>query len=209
MLTIGFDIDSTINKAHYYDIIHGRELCKEMNFTPKENLNKCSVKEMFGFNDHLYNIYMDRYFPWNCKYNDVEAGYPELIRALKRNGHIVKIITARDDTYNSGNYTGEMMKADTINWLNEKGIIYDEIRFNCRDKSKACKDYNVDILNDDDPQHILNCVKNNIPVIIASQSYNEHLIGTPLTYYSHSPMDILNYLNTTNLLLDNKRKIFI
>ena len=52
---------------------------------PEENLNKCKVKEMFGLTDELYNEYMRRYFPWNCKYNEVEVGAAEAIRILRRN----------------------------------------------------------------------------------------------------------------------------
>ena len=194
-IRIGIDIDSTINKAHFFDIIHGREFCKDMNFQADENLNKCKVKEMFGFTDKLYNKYMERYFPWNCKYNEVEVGAAEAIRILRRNGNQINIITARDENYFNEHqwYTGKMMVHDTKEWFARNQIPYDNIFF-CPDKLKICKENEIDVMVDDDPENIIELSTNGIPVIIAGQSYNEYLAGEPNVWYCRNWVEILDIL---------------
>ena len=91
---IGIDIDGTINEAHKYDIIHGREFCMKYNFQPVEKFNNLSVKDMFGLPDDLYKKYMDDHFRWNVRCNHVRLGAAETIREWVRDGHIIKIITA-------------------------------------------------------------------------------------------------------------------
>lgn len=194
-IRIGIDIDSTINKAHFFDIIHGREFCKDMNFQADENLNKCKVKEMFGFTDKLYNKYMERYFPWNCKYNEVEVGAAEAIRILRRNGNQINIITARDENYFNEHqwYTGKMMVHDTKEWFARNQIPYDNIFF-CPDKLKICKENEIDVMVDDDPENIIELSTNGIPVIVAGQSYNEYLAGEPNVWYCRNWVEILDIL---------------
>lgn len=194
-IRIGIDIDSTINKAHFFDIIHGREFCKDMNFPADENLNKCKVKEMFGFTDELYNKYMERYFPWNCKYNEVEVGAAEAIRILRRNGNQINIITARDENYFNEHqwYTSKMMVHDTKEWFARNQIPYDNIFF-CPDKLKICKENEIDVMVDDDPKNIVELSTNGIPVIISGQSYNEYLAGEPNVWYCRNWVEILDIL---------------
>jgi uncharacterized HAD superfamily protein len=194
-LSIGVDIDSTINRAHFYDIIHGRELCKEFNHKCEEHLDECDVKKMFNFSDELYKIYMIRYFPWNCKFNEVEIGASEALRILSRKGYRIVIITARDDKYNKPGipYTGDRMVRDTLDWLEENKIPYNDIIFGAKDKRKVCEENSIDVMVDDDPKHILN-VSQSIPVIIAAQPYNEYLINTPNTYFSR------NWIETCDIL---------
>lgn len=187
---IGIDIDSTINMAHHYDIIHGRELCKEKGFVPTENLNHCSVKEMFGFTPELYNEYMDRYFRWNVRYNRPAPVAPEVIRSLAEN-HRICIVTARDDKYSKSDYTGDMMVEDTKEWFQRYDIPVHDWFFGAKDKYQVCIDNGIDILIDDDPIHITNCVEHNFPVIVMHQSYNEQFISNPNVFYAYGWTDIL------------------
>lgn len=197
MLNIGVDIDSTINKAHYYDIIHGRKLCEEYGYHPDEKLDRCSVKEMFDLPQELYDEYMRRYFHWNVKNNEVKEGAAEALRFLHKMGHKIIIITARDDTYNKPNqpYTGDMMKQDTINWLNEHDIPYDDIIFNARDKAEVCAENRISVMIDDDPKHIISCSEKTT-VIIAGESYNEYLIDHPNTLYSRNWIETVGLIET-------------
>lgn len=185
MRRIAIDIDSTINMAHYYDIINGRELCKKYNYHPEERLNCINVRDMFSLDDKLYHEYMDTYFPWNCRRNIPAICAPESIRKLSRDFYI-DIVTARDDKYPSSTYSGEQMKHDTINWFINNGIPVNEFHFASKDKSIVCEENSIPLIIEDDPKHILECHEKGIFVIIAAQSYNEHLIGLPRTHYSHN-----------------------
>lgn len=174
---IGIDIDGTINEAHKWDIIHGREFCKEYNIHNGEKLNECSVKEMFNLTDEQYKSYLDKYFQWNVKHNEVKMGAAETIREWARAGHIIKIITARDPLF-SGSYSGRMMVEDTKHWFAKHNIPYHDLIFGCKDKAEVCKENDVDIFIDDDPRHIIPVSKlKGSTVLMAGQSYNEYLIG--------------------------------
>lgn len=200
ILHIGIDIDSTINKAHYYDMIHAKQFMVDKNITPPKelNLNACHVKEIFGLSEKQYREYMELYFPWNCKYNIPEPGAPENIRLLKRN-HRISIVTARDDNY-SGKYSGQEMKKDTIDWFNKYEIPYDDIFFASHDKAKVCKENHIDILIDDDPNNIIPCADEGIPVIIFGHPYNESLIGYPNTIWRDNWTEIRELINNSYFL---------
>lgn len=194
-LHIGVDIDSTLNKGHLTNIINGRKFCKEHGIKPNGNINLQNIEEMFGFNDSLKKLYLDQTFPSICKYCPVEDGASEVMRILKRGGHKISIVTARDDGY-VGQYNGKMMVEDTLKWLSNNGIIYDNIFFGCRDKYDACIKNDIDILIDDDPKHICECSENGIPVIISAQPYNEYLLGKKNTYYSKNWMETLRIISS-------------
>lgn len=182
-ITIGIDIDGTINEAHKYDIIHGREFCEMHNLHPVEKLNNLSVKDMFGLDDQLYNEYMSKYFAWNVRCNHVKLSAAETIRKWSRDGHIIKIVTARDPNY-QGTYSGLHMMYDTQRWLIRHRIPCNEILFGSTDKAKVCKENGIDVMIDDDPKHILSVAEvPGILAIIAGQSYNEYLIGTKSTVW--------------------------
>lgn len=197
LLHIGIDIDSTLNRAHYYDILHGKYFISENHIIPPKepDYHKCHVKEMFHFTEPQYRKYMEIYFPWNCKYNTPEIGAPENVRLLKRN-HRISIVTARDDNY-AGKYNGKQMKTDTLLWFKENQIPFDDIFFASHDKAKVCQEQGIDILIDDDPKNIIPCADSGIPVIIFGQSYNESLIGYPNTIWKDNWTDIRNTIENS------------
>lgn len=198
MMNIGIDIDSTINKAHYFDIIHGRDFCRENNCYHTEELDKCSVKEMFHMPDHIYNKYMEKYFKWNVNFNVPELGAPENIRLIAMH-HFISIVTARDGDY-QGEYTGKMMIQDTIKWFQRHNIPVNEFHFSAKDKADVCKKNGIDILIDDDPKNIISCANSGIPVIIFAQSYNEYLIHHPNTVYARNWYEVRRFLSSLSYL---------
>ena len=187
---IGIDIDGTINEAHKWDIIHGREFCIKHKIHTEEKLNECSVQKMFNLTGEMYELYLNEYFPWNVNHDEVKMGAAETIREWVRLGHIIKIITARNPHY-KGEYAGKMMVEDTRHWFEKHNIPYHDLLFGCTNKHKSCRENDVDIFIDDDPEHIISVAK--LPrttVLIAGQSYNEHLIGHKNTTWCNDWLDI-------------------
>lgn len=198
-MKIAFDIDSTLNKAHYFDIINGRSICEEYGFTPlKFDPTKINIRDIFqGMPDELYQEYMKRYFPWNVNNSYPETGY-QYVMSLKRN-HELGIITARDDTYDKPDqpYKGWMMVRDTKEWLKRYGLSFDQIHFNAKNKYEVCVDNGYDLIIDDDPKHILECADGGIRTIIKGQSYNEYLIGHKNTSYGYNLIEVVHIINNT------------
>lgn len=203
-LTIGFDIDSTINKAHYFDIIHGRELCEEYNYHHGEDLSKQSVKDMFSFNDDLYNKYMVKFFPWNVQNNVPVIGAPQIMRQLSNEGHKIVIVTARDENYDKEDspYKGWMMTRDTIEWLTKYRIPYNDIIFSAKDKGEVCDKNGIDILIDDSPTHIEQCKNKKVIPIVMGQSYNQMYINTPGCIYVNNFFELKEQLDLLDKLYE-------
>ena len=190
-MRIGVDIDGTINQAHFYNIIHGRQFMDEHNKFCGFDGTKQYPKDMYHMDKNTYDQFMDKWFPWNVRNCPLEIGAKEALDALYDDFDII-IITARDEHHHERKYTGEMMKKDTLEYFKENEIKYDEIHFSCTDKHLACKQYGCDILIDDSPKHIKECADNGIPVIVASHFYNSQYIGYPYTMYGVNWLDIKN-----------------
>jgi uncharacterized HAD superfamily protein len=86
-----------------------------------------------------------------------------------------------------------MMVHDTKEWFARNQIPYDNIFF-CPDKLKICKENEIGVMVDDDPENIIELSTNGIPVIIAGQSYNEYLAGEPNVWYCRNWVEILDIL---------------
>ena len=190
-MRIGVDIDGTINQGYCYDIIHGRKFMEEHNKFRGFDSTKQYPKDMYYMDQDTYIQFMDEWFPWKVRNCPLEIGAKEALDALYDDFDIV-IITARDEHRHEGKYTGEMMKKDTIDYFKKMGIKYNEIHFSCKDKHIACKQYGCDMLIDDSPKHIKECIDNEIPVIVASHVYNRQFFGHPYTMYGVNWFDIKN-----------------
>ena len=135
-MNIGIDIDNTItevqnklNKAAYdYAIKLGKNIENADN--PLEDIknNKDTYKKKFQFSyDEL------KYFLKNIQEEITNKATPrenavEVINRLKKEGHKIYIITARDSEFHDNPYL--LSK----NWLDKNNIEYDQIIVNAREK---------------------------------------------------------------------------
>lgn len=84
----------------------------------------------------------------------------EVIKNLRRRSNKVVLITAR------GNERFPGSEEITKHLLDEYGIEYDEIIYNCKDKAKVCKEQKVQFFVDDSPKYCLDIKQElGIPVI--------------------------------------------
>ncbi|MCI8392321.1 MAG: hypothetical protein HFJ23_00125, partial [Clostridia bacterium] len=67
----------------------------------------------------------------------------ETISKLRKAGHEVYIVTARDSEFHDNPY--KLSKE----WLDKNNIEYDKLIVNARDKAKICKDEKIDVFIDD------------------------------------------------------------
>lgn len=166
-MNIGIDIDNTItevqnklNKAAYdYAIKLGKNIENADN--PLENIknNKDTYKKKFQFSyDEL------KYFLKNIQEEITNKAKPrenavEVINRLKKEGHKIYIITARDSEFHDNPYL--LSK----NWLDKNNIEYDQIIVNAREKGIVCKNENIDLFIDDQLNNCLDALKEGIKVI--------------------------------------------
>jgi len=166
-VNIGIDIDNTItevqnklNKAAYdYAIKLGKNIENADN--PLEDIknNKDTYKKKFQFSyDEL------KYFLKNIQEEITNKATPrenavEVINRLKKEGHKIYIITARDSEFHDNPYL--LSK----NWLDKNNIEYDQIIVNAREKGIVCKNENIDLFIDDQLNNCLDALKEGIKVI--------------------------------------------
>ena len=179
-MNIGIDIDNTItevqnklNKAAYdYAIKLGKNIENADN--PLEDIknNKDTYKKKFQFSyDEL------KYFLKNIQEEITNKATPrenavEVINRLKKEGHKIYIITARDSEFHDNPYL--LSK----NWLDKNNIEYDQIIVNAREKGIVCKNENIDLFIDDQLNNCLDALKEGIKVIrMSNEICNNKDIG--------------------------------
>ncbi len=166
-MRIGIDIDNTItevqeelnNAAYEYAIKLGKNIKNAEN--PFEDIknNGDTYKKKFQFS---YNEL--KYFLKNIQEEITNKAKPrenatETINRLRKNGHKIIIITARDSEFHDDPYL--LSKS----WLNKNNIEYDKLIVNAREKGIVCKNENIDLFIDDQLNNCLDVLKEGIKVI--------------------------------------------
>ena len=100
----------------------------------------------------------------------------EVIKKLKKNGHKIFIVTARDSEFHDDPY---LLSKD---WLDKNNIEYDKLIVDARDKAKVCKEQNVDLFIDD---KLSNC----------QGVSNEGITTIRITNYTDPHQNIINKKN--------------
>lgn len=166
-MKIGIDIDNTItevqeelnNAAYEYAIKLGKNIKNAEN--PFEDIknNGDTYKKKFQFSYEEL-----RYFLKNIQEEITNKAEPrtnsvETINRLRKEGHKIIIITARDSEFHDDPYL--LSK----NWLDKNHIEYDKIIVNAREKGTVCKNENIDLFIDDQLNNCLDVLKEGIKVI--------------------------------------------
>jgi len=170
-MKIGIDVDNTITNT--LPIL--KEYCKKYNDKVIKRNLKMNEK---GYNTNtLYEwtkeenlIFCNKYFHEIFMQVDVKENAREIIEKIKNEGNEIYIITARSeptiiDPYNI-----------TKDFLDKNNIVYDKIIVNCKDKYTYCKENDIEIMIDDEPQNI-NAISKIMPVIAFKETHNEDSEG--------------------------------
>lgn len=178
-MNIGIDIDNTItevqeelnNAAYEYAVKLGKNIKNAEN--PFENIknNRDTYKKKFQFSYEEL-----KYFLKNIQEEITNMAKPrfnavETINRLRKQGHKIIIITARDSEFHDDPYL--LSK----NWLDKNNIEYDKLIVNAREKGTVCKNENMDLFIDDQLNNCLDVVKEGIKVIrISNENCNNNNI---------------------------------
>ena len=166
-MNIGIDIDNTItevqeklnNAAYEYAIKLGKNIKNSKN--PFEDIknNGDTYKKKFQFSyDEL------KYFLKNIQEEIINKAKPrdnavEIINRLRKEGHKIIIITARDSEFHDDPY--KLSKS----WLDKNNIEYDELVVNAREKASICKKEEIDLFIDDQLNNCIDIEKEGIQTI--------------------------------------------
>ena len=142
MYNFGFDIDDVIFKT-------SEVLMKVLDECDDDEILKHKLDIMRGdaVNKKIGDFLKENVIP------AIKAAKPmknasQVIKKIKESNRII-LITARGDKLFPSS------EEITITLLKKYGIEYDDIIFNCMDKVKICKDYDIKLFVDDSPKHCL------------------------------------------------------
>ena len=182
-MIIGIDIDDTLtdirDEVGAEALKYAKSLNKEIDEKKvvwDKNNNGSSFKERYNLNyDELL------YFFGNIQEKITKKAKPredvvEVLKNLRKDGHKIYIVTARDSEFHHDPY--ELSKT----WLNKNNIEYDKLIVDARDKAKVCKEQNVDLFIDD---KLSNC----------QGVSNEGITTIRITNYTDQHQNIINKKN--------------
>ena len=172
-MKIGIDIDNVI--SNFNDTLLTEYLLHDKELRNSGIINKNADyirKGMFDWNeDEETNFYKNNIERIAKKLGVIE-GAKEYIDKLHDDGHIICIITGRDN----GEYTEPYNM--TKKWLEDNNIYYDSLiltdAYDKSAKTKQCLEHNIDIMIDDSVRICSDCIENGITTILMDTPYNKY-----------------------------------
>lgn len=171
-MNIGIDIDNVISNFNEALKEEFLKHDKELRNTGIVNPNLYVTQGMFDWSeDEIWGFYLEN-IERIAKSLEVKPGAKEYIDKLKEDGHMIVIITGRDN----GDYADPWNI--TENWLKQKEIKYDKLIItdayenNKHAKTEKCIENNIDIMIDDSIHNCMDCIENNITTLLMDTPYN-------------------------------------
>ncbi len=172
-MRIGIDIDNVI--SNFNDVLLNEYLLHDKNLRNAGIINKNADyirKGMFDWNeDEETNFYKNNIERIVRKLGVIE-GAKEYIDKLHNDGHIIYIITGRDN----GEY--QEPYSMTKSWLDDNHIYYDYLiltdAYDKHAKTLKCLEKNIDIMIDDSVRICSDCIENGIETILMDTPYNKY-----------------------------------
>lgn len=189
-MNIGIDVDNVISN---FNQVLLNEYLKHDKKQKKNGIvnNTEYIRGMFDWSTVEENEFYRDNIERIAKNLDVVKGARTYIDKLRKDGHVIYIITGRDNGEYSNPY--EMTKK----WLNKKKINYDYLLFtnayNKKSKAQICLKNNIDIMIDDSASMCLNCVKHNIATLIMDTPFNRAVDITRVYNWKEIYEYIANY----------------
>lgn len=201
-MKIGIDIDNVI--SNFNDTLLTEYLLHDKELRNSGIINKNADyirKEMFDWNENEETNFYKNNIERIAKKLGVIEGAKEYIDKLHDDGHIICIITGRDN----GEYTEPYNM--TKKWLEDNNIYYDDLiltdAYDKHAKTKQCLEHNIDIMIDDSVSICSDCVENGITTILMDTPYNRYSNIQRVKSWKEFYRYVLNYKkDKINLILD-------
>ena len=201
-MKIGIDIDNVI--SNFNDTLLTEYLLHDKELRNSGIINKNADyirKGLFDWNENEETNFYKNNIERIAKKLGVIEGAKEYIDKLHDDGHIIYIITGRDN----GEYTEPYNM--TKKWLEDNNIYYDDLiltdAYDKHAKTKQCLEHNIDIMIDDSVSICSDCVENGITTILMDTPYNRYSNIQRVKSWKEFYRYVLNYKkDKINLILD-------
>ena len=198
-MMIGIDIDNVISNFDEALLKEFLNHDKEIRNTGIINKNLYMTKGMFDWSkDEIKEFYTDN-IERIAKNLILKEGAKEYIDLLKKDGHTIYIISARDN----GEYVDPLKL--TLEWLKEQEIRYDELILTKSpiQKIDVCKEKRLDIIIDDSVTVCSNAESIGTVSLLMNTSYNQNVDIRRVNNRQEIYYFVSNYKkNKMNVILD-------
>ena len=203
-MRIGIDIDNVISNFNEELLNEYLNYDKQLRNTGIINKNAEYIRRgMFDWTEDEEISFYRNNIERIAKSLKVKDGAKEYINKLIADGHIVYIITGRDNGEYSEPYNM------TKKWLDENFIKYHNLiltnayKNDKHGKTEKCKDNNIDVMIDDSVHICKDCIDNNITTLLMDTPYNRK-VDMPRV---HNWVEIYEYISNykqkkLNVILD-------
>lgn len=162
-MVIGIDIDDTLTNTKELQIKYWKEY---YNHNKKDGYSEKLPKHINDWGDKYIETFWDTYresLSFDCSF---KKNTSETINKLKNKGHTLCIVTSRPDS------KYQNLKKRINKWFLENKINIDIIHTSIIDKGKFCKENNIDLLIDNDINHIVNANNYKVKTILFNKDKN-------------------------------------
>lgn len=199
-MRIGIDIDNVI--SNFNEVLFNEYVKHDKELRNNGVINKNEyIRGMFDWSEEEENLFYYNNIDRIAKSLNVIEGAKEYIEKLKQDGHIIYIITGRDNGEYSDPYNM------TKDWLSKNEVYYDKLIFtdtyNKQSKADECIENNIDIMIDDSVSLSSNCIDRGIMTLLMDTPYNRYKDITRVHNWEEIYEFITNYKKEKiNVILD-------
>lgn len=200
-MRIGIDIDGVLIDIEQFIADYGTKFCVENNIEINIEPKCYDEDEAFGWTEEQTLKFWNEYLVYYASKYPTREFAKEVIQKLKKEGHGIYIVTARNDNGLPKNYYGKM-KQLVEEWLKVNEIYYDRIIYTEESKLKYCVGNYIELMIEDRPENVKE-IATKLPVLCFNAKYNEQIKGKNITRV-YSWYDIYNKIE--KIIKDNERK---
>lgn len=174
-MRIGVDLDGVLNDIAEWHFACGSKFCLEQNINRGFNPKGYYMEEQFHLTSEE-NIEFWRQYIFDLLIAIPIRPYAsEVIHKLRKDGHKIIILSARDNQYLTHQYSG-MIDYYVKAWLNKYNVEYDELVINTSNKREKCLSIGLDIMIEDKASNV-DDISKIIPVMVFDAPYNQDCTG--------------------------------
>lgn len=178
-MRIGIDIDGVLTNIETFILDYGTKFCIENNLNLDIEIGHYDENKVFHWTEEQTLKFWNEYLVYYATKYQPRDFAAEIIYKLKKAGHEIYIVTARNEYGLTEEYHGKM-KEMVDKWLNDNAIYYDKIIYTEGSKLPYCIGNYIEIMIEDNPKQIEDISKK-IPVFCFNNEYNKEVKGKNIT----------------------------
>ncbi len=178
-MRIGVDIDGVLNDIATWHFNYGMKFCLDEGIDRGFNPNEYYMEQEFFFNREENVKFWQRYIFDLLVAIEPRPFASEVIHKLRKEGHTIVILTARDNQYLTNQYEGTI-DFYIQEWLSKNNIEYDEIITGSSNKCEKCISNKLDIMIEDKKTNVEK-LSEHLQVLCFDAPYNRGVEGNNIT----------------------------